>query len=162
MKIRASIIIDRICQFFLMISAIYLVLRIAMIVLTFGFDFSLFFRNPDLNLWAVAWISDVVIGFVALFSSILYLKNRILSFVLMLTTSFSLVVFIFAISFTEQITSIEDPILKENYAVYQSLNSFRGDEYFFMAKVYKEVFPLVYKLTDTVNEGVQKKREKKF
>lgn len=160
MKEKLVVIKDRICKLSLVISAIYLLLRITMIVLTVRFDFSLFFRNPDLNLWAAAWILDVVVGFIAMFSSILYFKNRILSFVLMLTTVFSLVIFIFAVAFTERLTSIEDPILKENYAISQDRNVVGSGRYILSVRIYKEVFPLVYKLSDSIAEEVTETDDK--
>lgn len=143
----------------LLISAVYYTGRVIMFILSVGFDFVLFSKKLQMNLWAAAWIFDVCIGFIALFTVMLYLKNRILSFVLMLVTAGSFIIFIPATGLTERFESIDTLDLQENYAMSTDYFYLKHNTYHVRARLYKEVFPFVYTLIDSNREEISKIEE---
>lgn len=130
-----------------------------MFILSVGFDFVLFSKKLQMNLWAVAWIFDVGFGFIALFTVILYLKNRSLSFILMLVTVGSFIIFIPATGLTERFESIDTLDLHAKYPISTDYFYIKHDTYHVGAQLYKEVFPFVYTLTDSNREEISKIKE---
>ena len=150
---------SRVAKGLLIMAAVYYIARIAMFILSIGFDFILYSKKLQLNLWAVAWIFDVCIGFITLFTCMLYLKKRFLSFIMMLITAISFIICIPATGLTERLQTIYTPNLSTDYAISTNYIYSKNNQFWVHARLYKEVFPFVYKLTDSNSKEIDKIRE---
>lgn len=152
----ASTLKDIICLFFLTLSLLYLMLRITMFVLTKTFDFVIFSRTLESNLWDIAWSTDIIMGFICFFASTLFFKNRILSFSIFLVTMFSMSIWLFMMMGSKSLIPISDPSLKGNYAIHQYLYPEYSDTVALAITVYKESYPLLYKAVNSTTESVSR------
>lgn len=126
----------------LIIFAIYLIIRIIMIVLTQGFDFSIYSRTLELNLWDIAWTTDLFMGIIGTLSASIFFKNKIPAFIIFLLTVFSCYFWFIAMITTKNLTPIEDSSLKEKYAFEKQLTTTEyRDIRQLRVIIYKEVFP---------------------
>lgn len=151
---------DIICLFSLTISFIYLMLRITMIVLTKKFDFVIFSRTLESNLWDLAWSTDIIMGIICFFAITLYFKNKVLSISIFLVTMFSISIWLFMMLGSKTIIPISDPSLNGNYAIHQYLYPTYKDTLTLKVTVYKESYPLLYKAINTTTESVSSRDDK--
>ncbi|MFJ8462093.1 hypothetical protein ACIQ57_23730 [Lysinibacillus xylanilyticus] len=145
---------ELICLFFLTLSLLYMILRITMFVLTNTFDFVIYSKTLESNLWDLAWSTDIIMGFICFFASSLYFKNRILSFSIFLMTMFSMSIWVFMMLGSKSLIPISDPSLKGNYATHQYLYPEYHDTVVLAITVYKESYPLLYKAANSTTESV--------
>lgn len=150
MKIKVAAIINGIHLFFIVLSMIYILLRIIMIILVIKLDFVLYSRALEANLWTLGWTWDIIIGFVFILASSFYFQNKILPFILFLTTLVSCSIWWLMILVSQPLTLIEDTSLKGNYVIHKYSYPSSNDETTLVATVYKESYPLLYKETDKV------------
>lgn len=83
LRIKVSAIINGIHLFFIVLSVIYIMLRIVIFVLVEYFDFVIYSRTLEANLWDQAWTWDIIVGFIFFLASSLYFNNRILPFLVL-------------------------------------------------------------------------------
>ena len=122
LKVKVSAIKNGIHLFFIVLSVIYIMLRIVMFVLVKNFDFVIFSRTLDGNLWDQAWTWDIIVGFIFFLASSLYFNNRIVPFIVFLTTLFSCSIWIIMMMGSNTLIPIESSSLKGNYAIYKYSN----------------------------------------
>lgn len=160
MKNKTSTIIEKISLVFVVLSFLYVALRIVMFVLVKKFDFVIYSRTLETNLWDQAWTWDIIMGFTFFLASSLYFNNKILPFIVLLISMFSCMIWILMMLGSKTLIPIEDTSLKENYAIYQYLYPGHQDELILVATVYKESYPLLYKTIDETRRSVSETNDK--
>lgn len=160
LKIKVSTIINGIHLFFIILSVIYIMLRIAMFVLVQKFDFVIISRTLEANLWDQAWTWDIIVGFIFFLASSLYFNNRILPFIVFLTTLFSCSIWIIMMMGSNTLIPIESSSLKGNYAIYKYSNPAANNGTTLVATIYKEHYPLLYKAVEETWEDYSREIDK--
>lgn len=160
LRLKTSTFRDKVCLILLIISALYLIIRLTMVVLTQQFNFVIYSRTFELNLWDVAWATDIFIGYIGTISSFFFFKNKIPSIVIFLVTILLCYFWIVMMLTTKNLIPVEHPSVKENYAFERQLTTTEyRDIRQLRVIVYKEELPLLYKTSRTTTERVSEKHE---
>lgn len=61
----------------------YFILRIVMIIVVQTFDFVIYSRKLQLNLWDIAWTTDLFMGIIGSLSAAILFKNKLPSLILL-------------------------------------------------------------------------------
>lgn len=126
-----------------------------MIILTQGLGFSIYSRTLELNLWDVAWTTDVFMGIIGTISTFIFFHHKIPSLIIFLVTIFSVYFWFITMISAKNMTPIKSPLLKNKYAFEKQLTT---TEYRNIRQlrviVYKETFPLLYKPSKTTTVRV--------
>lgn len=148
----------------MILSAIYLVLRVVSIVLVKGFDFIIFSRTYEINLLNLAPSMDIVMSAICFTIAFIYfngLKRVVISFAAFLIFIYSVFMWFPMMIVSQSLTSIEDPSLTDNYAVHQASHQGHLGEGVLHIAVYKEHYPLLYKLVTNESQKFSKKDDYK-
>ena len=148
----------------IVLSAIYLVLRVVSIVLVKGFDFIIFSRTYEINLLNLAPSMDIVMSAICFTIAFIYfngLKRVVITFAAFLIFIYSVFMWFPMMIASQRLTSIEDPSLTDNYAVYQVSHQGHLGEGVLHIAVYKEHYPLLYKLVTKESRKFSKKDDYK-
>lgn len=148
----------------MVLSAVYLILRVVSIVIVKCFDFILFSRTYEINLLNLAPSMDIVMSAICFTIAYIYfngLKRVVISFVAFLIFIYSVVMWFPMMIVSQSLTSIEDPSLTDNYAVYQASDQGHLGEGVLHIAVYKEHYPLLYKLVTNESQKFSKKDDYK-
>lgn len=143
----------------MVLSFIYLVLRMVSIILVKGFDFIIFSRTYEINLLNLAPSIDIVMSAICFNVAFIYfngLKRVIISFAAFLIFIYSLLMWFPMMIVSQSLTSIEDTSLTDNYAVHQSSHQGHLGEGMLYIAVYKEHYPLLYKLITSESQKFSK------
>ena len=152
MENKTSIIIKKISLVFVVLSFLYVALRIAMFVLVKKFDFVIYSRTLETNLWDQAWTWDIIIGFTFFLASSLYFENKILPFIVLLVAMFSCWIWFLMMLGSKTLIPIEDTSLESNYAINNFSYPALTGETVLVATIYKEHYPLLYKAVEEARE----------
>jgi len=129
-----------------MVSALYLIIRLTMVVLTQAFDLVIYSRTFGINLWNLAWTTDIIVAFFCHIASFLYFRRKAFSFLIFVILLCSIIVWWPAMIFSKEIITINSPLLKDNYAISQDItDSASPEKHIISISVYKEIYPLLYK-----------------
>lgn len=124
----------------------YFILRIVMIIVVQTFDFVIYSRKLQLNLWDIAWTTDLFMGIIGSLSAAILFKNKLPSLILLLMTTFSFYIWFIAMITQKNLTPIQHPEVQEHYIFEKYVTP---TEYKDMKQlsviIYKEQFPLLYK-----------------
>lgn len=148
----------------MILLAIYLVLRVVSIVLVKGFDFIIFSRTYEINLLNLAPSMDIVMSAICFTIAFIYfngLKRVVISFAAFLIFIYSVFMWFPMMIVSQSLTSIEGPSLTDNYAVYQASYQGHLGEGVLHIAVYKEHYPLLYKLVTNESQKFSKKDDYK-
>ncbi|PIC83569.1 hypothetical protein [Sporosarcina sp. P1] len=144
----------------MILSAIYLVLRVVSIVLVKGFDFMIFSKTYEINLLNLAPSMDILMSAICFTVAFIYfdgLKRVVISFAAFLLFIYSVFMWFPMLIVSQSLTPIEDPSLTDNYAVHQvSHQGHLGEGVLYIA-VYKEHYPLLYKRVTSESQRFSKK-----
>lgn len=148
----------------MVLSAIYLVLRVISIVLVKGFDFVIFSRTYEINLLIVAPSMDIIMSAICFTVAFIYfngIKGVAISLIAFLLFMYSIFMWFPTMISSQSLTSIESPSLTDKYAVSQySFEGHQGERILHIL-VYKEHYPLLYKLVTEESETFSKKDDYK-
>ena len=152
MENKTSIIIKKVSLVFVVLSFLYVALRIVMFVLVKKFDFVIYSRTLETNLWDQAWTWDIIMGFTFFLASSLYFENKILPFIVLLIAMFSCLAWFVMMLTSKTLIPIEDASLDENYAINKFSYPAHTGETILVATIYKEHYPLLYKAVEEARE----------
>lgn len=120
--------------------------KVTMIILTQIVDLTIYSRTFGINLWDLAWSTDILVGLVCHIASFLYFRRKVFSFLVLGMTLCSILIWWPAMMFSKSLITIHRPILKDNYTIFQDItDSDSPDKYFLTVGVYKEIYPLLYR-----------------
>ena len=148
----------------MILSAIYLVLRVVSIVLVKGFDFMIFSRTYEINLLNLAPSMDILMSAICFTVAFIYfngLKRVVISFAAFLLFIYSVFMWFPMLIVSQSLTSIEHPSLTDNYAVHRVSDQGHLGEGVLHIAVYKEHYPLLYKRVTSVSQKFSKKDDDK-
>ena len=133
----------------MILSAIYLVLRVTSIVLVKGFDFVIFLRTSEINLMNIAPTTDIFMSAICFTIPYIYfngMKRVVISFIGCLLFTYSVFMWLPMMAFSLSLSPIESPSLTGKYAVAHYSNRNDSGEKILRIEVYKQQYPLLYKL----------------
>lgn len=148
----------------MVLTVIYLILRVVSIVLVNGFDFIIFSRTYEINLLNLAPSMDIVMSAICFTIAFIYLnglKRVVISFGAFLIFIYSVFMWFPMMLVSQSLTTIEDPSLTDNYAVYLASHQGHLGEGVLYIEVYKEHYPLLYKLVTSESQEFSKKEDYK-
>ena len=109
----------------MILSAIYLVLRVTSIVLVKGFGFVIFLRTSEINLMNIAPTTDIFMSAICFTIPYIYfngMKRVVISFIGCLLFTYSVFMWLPMMAFSLSLSPIESPSLTGKYAVAQYSN----------------------------------------
>ncbi len=160
MRLKTSTFRDKVCLILLIVSALYIIIRLTMVILTQAFELVIYSRTFGINLWNLAWTTDIIVAFFCHIASFLYFRRKAFSFLIFVILLCSIIIWWPAMIFSKEIVAINNPSLKDNYAISQNLTDSASPEKFVISvRVYKEVYPLLYKYHGMEMELVSRKED---
>ncbi|OIK08515.1 hypothetical protein BIV59_19885 [Bacillus sp. MUM 13] len=138
---------DKFYRGIIAISALYLLIRIFMTILTTKYDIVLYSKALNINLTHFAWFMDIGISLSASFALFFYCKSTIPSFFYFLIMLISIVKLFPLFAFSSDYSSIDNSMTNSNYIIskHQSDGVNDGNRYLSVF-VYKNTeFPLLFK-----------------
>jgi len=136
------------------------VLRVTSIVLVNGFGFVIFLRTSEINLMNIAPTTDIIMSAICFTIPYIYfngMKRVVISFIGCLLFTYSVLMWLPMMAFSLSLSPIESPTLTGKYAVAQYSNLNDSGEKILRIEVYKQQYPLLYKLAAEESEVFSEK-----